>query len=115
MVLSSREGNTSCCNGLMQEIGLLNYCFLKGKSAPVEKTEGFGSTGKCVLWQMKVNDQRPKLKLQVNGGEIEGLVDTRADLSFPQILEFRMATSECLYKVYRNWKMISNKTKCTMG
>lgn len=81
MVLSSREGNTSCCNGLMQEIGLLNYCFLKGKSAPVEKTEGFGSTGKCVLWQMKVNDQRPKLKLQVNGGEIEGLVDTRADLT----------------------------------
>lgn len=63
-------------------IGFLNCCFLTLKvTAPVERTEGFGSTGKCVLWQMMVNDQRPKLKLKVNGLEIEGWVDTRAHVA----------------------------------
>jgi hypothetical protein len=33
-----------------------------------------------VLWKPVVSDQRQKLKLQVNGIEIEDLVDTGADI-----------------------------------
>ena len=33
-----------------------------------------------MLWKPVVSDQRQKLKLQVNGIEIEGLVDTGADI-----------------------------------
>jgi hypothetical protein len=34
-----------------------------------------------VFWQTTINDQRPKLKIQINGIEIEGLVDMGADVS----------------------------------
>jgi hypothetical protein len=34
-----------------------------------------------VFWERVVNDQRPKLKFQVNGVEIEDLVDTGADVT----------------------------------
>ena len=53
---------------------LLLFPYIKGKAAPVERTGGFGYIGKCVFWQTAINDQRPNLKLQVNGIEIEGLV-----------------------------------------
>ena len=53
----------------------------------------FGSTGKCVFWQAVVNDKRQELKSQVNGIEVEGLVNTGVDVThFTNILEFRMAT-----------------------
>lgn len=41
----------------------------------------FGSPGKCVFWQTMVNDQRPKLMVQMHGIDIDGLVDTRADVN----------------------------------
>lgn len=34
-----------------------------------------------MFWQTAINAQRPKLKLQINGTEIEGLVDTGADIT----------------------------------
>jgi hypothetical protein len=64
-----------------------------------------------VFRKIVVNDQRPKLKLQVNDIEIEGLVDTPiqtshcCDYHFTKILEFRMATSKGLYPLSRNWKL----------
>ena len=33
-----------------------------------------------VFWQASTNDQRPKFKLQINGIDIEDLVDTGADV-----------------------------------
>ena len=40
-----------------------------------------GSPGKYVFWKTVVNDQRPKLMVQMNGIDIEGLVDTGADVT----------------------------------
>ena len=34
-----------------------------------------------MFWQIVVNDQRPKLMVQMNGVNIEGLVDTGADVN----------------------------------
>ena len=34
-----------------------------------------------MFWQTTINDQRPKLKIQINGIEIEGLVDTGGDVT----------------------------------
>jgi hypothetical protein len=34
---------------------------ITGKTAPMERTGAFGSTGKLVFLQIVVNDQRPKL------------------------------------------------------
>jgi hypothetical protein len=46
-----------------------------------------------VFWQAVVNDKRQELKSQVNGIEVEGLVNTGVDVThFTNILEFRMAT-----------------------
>lgn len=72
---------------------LLLFPYIKGKATPVERTGAFGSTGKCVFWQAVVNDKRQELKSQVNGIEVEGLVNTGVDVThFTNILEFRMAT-----------------------
>ena len=77
---------------------LLSFPYIKGKAAPVERPGGFGNTGKCVFWQAVVNDKRQELKSQVNGIEVEGLVNTGVDVThFTNILEFRMATLEGLY------------------
>ena len=61
-------------------------------SPPVERRRGWKNR-KDVLQQTVGNDQRPRLKLQANGVEIEGLVNTGVDVThFTNILEFRMAT-----------------------
>ena len=39
-----------------------------------------GETRKQVFWQAAINDQRSKLKIHVNGTEVEGLVDTSTDV-----------------------------------
>ena len=54
---------------------LLLFPYIKGKAALVERTRAFGSPGKLVIWQ------RLKLMVQMNGIDIEGLVDIRADVS----------------------------------
>ena len=54
----------------------LLFPYIKGKATSVERTGTFGSTGNHVFWQAMANDQRPKLMIQMNGVDIEGLVDT---------------------------------------
>lgn len=44
------------------------------------RTGRFGSTGKRAFWQTVINDERPKLKIKLNGIEIEGLLDSGADV-----------------------------------
>ena len=57
------------------------FPYIKSKVAPIERTGDLGSPGKYVFWKTVVNDQRPKLMVQMNGIDIEGLVDIRADVS----------------------------------
>ena len=59
---------------------LLSLPCFRGKPAPVNRTGGFKNTRKGVFWQTIINDERPKLKLQVNSIEISDLVDTKTDL-----------------------------------
>lgn len=61
-------------------MGLLScHCFpISGAKLLPLKIRRVGNTGKYVFWKRIVNDQRPKLKLQVNGIETEGLMDTGA-------------------------------------
>jgi len=54
---------------------LLFFPYIRGKPAPTEEWGAFGSIGKYLFWQTAVNDQRPKLMLQMNGVDVEGLVD----------------------------------------
>ena len=54
---------------------LLLFPYIKVKAAWVERSEGFGSTGKCVFWQTMINYQGPKFV------EIEVLVNRGADIS----------------------------------
>ena len=61
---------------------LLLFPYIKGKATPGERTVGLLEVlGKCVFWHIVVNDQRFKLMVQMNGIDIEGLVDIRADVS----------------------------------
>lgn len=60
---------------------LLSFPYIKGKATPVERTAALGRTGKCVFWQIEVNDQRLKLMVQMDGVEIQDLVDTEANSS----------------------------------
>jgi hypothetical protein len=57
------------------------FPYIKIKATPVERTGAFRSFGKCVFWQKLVNDQRPKLMVQMNGVDIEGLIDIGSDVS----------------------------------
>lgn len=59
----------------------LLFPYIKGETAPVERTGALGSTGKLETWQTMANGQRPKLMVQMNAVDIEGLVDTGADVS----------------------------------
>lgn len=43
------------------------------------ETKSWRETRKQVFWQAAINDQRSKLKIDVNGTEVEGLVDTSTD------------------------------------
>lgn len=58
-----------------------------------------------MFWQTVVDDQRTKLKLQLNGIEIEGLADTGANV---MIISPKSWNSE--WPVSRNWKVFSDKT-----
>ena len=40
-----------------------------------------GKIVKRIFWQTSINEQRPKLKVQVNGVSIAGLLETEADCS----------------------------------
>ena len=57
------------------------FPYIKSKVAPIERTGDLGSPGKFVFWKTVVNDQRPKLMVQMNGVDIEGLIDIGSDVS----------------------------------
>ena len=48
---------------------------------PNERTEGFGSTGRDIFWEMLIKDSRPVLSLIIQGNNFEGLVDSGVDAS----------------------------------
>ena len=54
---------------------------IKDKTTSADKTEKSAETRKQVFWQTAINDQRPKLNIQLNGNEIEGLFYTGTDLT----------------------------------
>ena len=60
---------------------LLLYPYINSKAALVERIGTFGSTGNHVFWKTVVNDQRPKVMLQVNVVDIDVLMDIGADVS----------------------------------
>ena len=64
----------------VRSVQLLLFSY-KCKAALVEKTGAFGSTGKHMFWKTVLNDQRPKLMVQMNGVDIEVLVDTGSDIN----------------------------------
>lgn len=60
---------------------LLLFFNVKGKAVPVERSEECGSTGTHVFLQTVVNHQSTKLKSQVNGIEVEDVLDTEANVT----------------------------------
>ena len=52
-------------------VQLLLFPYIKSKVAPIERTGDLGSPGKYVFWKTVVNDQRPKLMVQMNGIDID--------------------------------------------
>lgn len=74
----------------------------------VERRGGVWKYWKKMFWQTVFNNHRQKLKLQVNGIEIS-LVDIETKYYLSKILKFRKVTSKGLYRVSRNWKVISDK------
>ena len=58
-----------------------NYTALDNRTSIKERTKNSGETIKQLFWQTSINDQRPKLKMQINDIIIEGLVDTDADVT----------------------------------
>ena len=77
---------------------LLLFSYRKDKAALVEGMGPSEITGKCVFWQIIVNDQRPKLLVQMNSVDIEGLVDIRADISV--LSQKTLILDQQLQKVY---------------
>jgi dUTPase len=75
-------------------IAQLLFLYIKGKAAPVERTGAFGSTGKCVFWKSLVNDQRPKLIIQMNGVDIEGWIQELMSVYFPQSLGIQIGHTQ---------------------
>ena len=54
---------------------------LKDELNVVNGSRNLRGQRKCIFWQTSINDQRPKLRVCVNGIFIEGLLDTGADVS----------------------------------
>lgn len=46
----------------------------------IDRTENPGKTKDKVFWQTAIHDQRPKLKVFISNIEVEGIVDTGADV-----------------------------------
>ena len=85
------------------------------KALPTKRTGGFGSTEKRVSWQIAVKDQRPSLKLQVNGIKIEDLMDTRADITIISQKSWNSNFKRFIYFFLEFGKLSQIKTKRGMG
>lgn len=51
------------------------------RTASVDKTKSSRETIQQVFYQTSINDQRPKVKIKINGIVIKGLVDTGTDVT----------------------------------
>ena len=58
-----------------------NHTSLDDRTTSFDKTKFAGETIKQVFWQTSINDQRLKLKTQINGKETESLVDIGEDVT----------------------------------
>lgn len=58
-----------------------NHTALDDRAALEDKTKFPRETIKQIFWQTSINNQRPKLTIQINGIKTEGLVGTEADVS----------------------------------
>ena len=58
-----------------------NHTAMKNRTAIEERTKTSGETIKWLFWQASINEQRPKLKIQINGVVIEDLVETGVDVT----------------------------------
>lgn len=58
----------------------------KDIATPISKRRSFKNTGKKGFWQTVINDERSKLKLQVNGIKISGFLGTLRKLLVLEVL-----------------------------
>ncbi|KAL6068070.1 hypothetical protein STEG23_001423 [Scotinomys teguina] len=54
---------------------------LDNRKAKTDESEIPKNTIKRIFWQTSINEQRPKLRIRINGLVLEGLVDTGADVT----------------------------------
>ena len=68
------------------------------------------------MWQTAINAKRPKLKLQLHGIGIEGLVNKGADVTITSRDSWNLTwvTSRGINTAPRNWDIASGKTKSKM-
>lgn len=86
---------------------LLLFFYIKDKSA-LGKRQELRSTRKYLFWQSVVNDQWPKLTMQVNDIEIEDLMNTGV-IGTSTLKNIRIQNDH--FKDFRYWKVISHKSK----
>ena len=55
-----------------------NHTTVDNRTTIEERTKNSGETIKCFIWQTSINEQRPKLKIQINVIIIERVIDTGA-------------------------------------
>lgn len=53
----------------------------EAEGSPMDNSKSLKGSEKRIFWQTSIEDQRPKLKILVNNIEIEGMVDTGADVT----------------------------------
>lgn len=70
-----------------------------------------------MFWQTAIDGQRPKLEIFINDIEIEGLVDTEADITIilPKSWPPDCPLWEAAIQFLRVRTLVSGKTKCEMA
>lgn len=66
---------------------------------------------KQIFWQTSINDQKPKLKIQIKDIASKGLVDTGADVT----IRHPNWPSQEVNVQFWEWNVISGKTEHEMG
>ena len=61
---------------------------------------------KCIFWQTSISDQRPKLRVHINGIVIVSLIDMGTNASLLQNLGIQIGPSRGSCSITRNWNHI---------
>ena len=71
----------------------------------------------CIFWQTSINDQRPKLRVLINGIVIVGLIDMGVDVStiIPESWHPNLASLIGRCSITRNWNYTSSETMHEVG